>query len=220
MSCVLWAGSIGCRHPRQPLHALPGKIGARRGVETLWCAWVLGDLPAHANGPGRGVRGRVAVLHGGETPNQSVNALCPRQDSNLRHPLRGGWDRILARGCLALPRGAVSPGQNRTASHLIRLMPPCIGQSAHASLTRRRLPSSAWSDLAEVDLHREGGRCLEDAGEHVSVPVGLRRGVENVGVLERNACRGHAGRHAGRTPPSSSSAGAEAPRRQAEGSAA
>jgi hypothetical protein len=39
---------------------------------------------------------------------------------------------------LGLPRGAVSPGQNRATSHLVRLMPPCIGQSAHASLTRLR----------------------------------------------------------------------------------
>jgi hypothetical protein len=32
------------------------------------------------------------------------------------------------------------------------------------------------------------GRDLEDAGDDVSVPVGLRRGVENIGVHERNAC--------------------------------
>jgi hypothetical protein len=42
---------------------------------------------AHANGPGPGVRGRVKRLPGRETPGQRLNALCPRQDSNLRHPL-------------------------------------------------------------------------------------------------------------------------------------
>ncbi|WP_235468662.1 site-specific integrase [Streptomyces platensis] len=42
---------------------------------------------AHANGPGRGVRGRLGRLPEGETPVQSDNAWCPRQDSNLRHPL-------------------------------------------------------------------------------------------------------------------------------------
>ncbi len=42
---------------------------------------------AHANGPGRRVRGRAEPLPGGETPGQSGNVLCPRQDSNLRHPL-------------------------------------------------------------------------------------------------------------------------------------
>ncbi|MGY4739747.1 tyrosine-type recombinase/integrase [Streptomyces sp. ATMOS53] len=42
---------------------------------------------AHANGPGRGVRGRMERLPEGETPGQRRNALCPRQDSNLRHPL-------------------------------------------------------------------------------------------------------------------------------------
>ena len=47
----------------------------------------INSPPAHANGPGRGVRGRVGALPGGETPGQSGNALCPRQDSNLRHPL-------------------------------------------------------------------------------------------------------------------------------------
>ncbi|MFD5025788.1 tyrosine-type recombinase/integrase [Streptomyces sp. NPDC058373] len=43
--------------------------------------------PLTPNGPGRGVRGRVGTLPGGEMPGQSGNALCPRQDSNLRHPL-------------------------------------------------------------------------------------------------------------------------------------
>lgn len=42
---------------------------------------------AHANGLGRGARGRMKRLPGGETPGQRRNALCPRQDSNLRHPL-------------------------------------------------------------------------------------------------------------------------------------
>ncbi|MEV1039824.1 hypothetical protein AB0J01_24675 [Streptomyces sp. NPDC050204] len=42
---------------------------------------------AHANGPGRRVRGRAEPLPGGQTPGQSGNAWCPRQDSNLRHPL-------------------------------------------------------------------------------------------------------------------------------------
>ncbi|MEU9407471.1 DUF6087 family protein [Streptomyces sp. NPDC048281] len=42
---------------------------------------------AHANGPGRDVRGRIGPLSGEETPGRSGNALCPRQDSNLRHPL-------------------------------------------------------------------------------------------------------------------------------------
>ncbi|WP_234329934.1 tyrosine-type recombinase/integrase [Streptomyces viridochromogenes] len=42
---------------------------------------------AHANGPGPGVRGRIERLPGRETPGQQLNALCPRQDSNLRHPL-------------------------------------------------------------------------------------------------------------------------------------
>ncbi|CAL9300207.1 hypothetical protein SUDANB135_03158 [Streptomyces sp. SudanB135_2055] len=32
--------------------------------------------------------------------------------------------------------------------------------------------SGAWSDPPEADLHREGGRCLESAGEHVSVGAG------------------------------------------------
>lgn len=42
---------------------------------------------AHTNGPGPEVRGRVRPLPGGEAPGQSSDALCPRQDSNLRHPL-------------------------------------------------------------------------------------------------------------------------------------
>ncbi|MCX4866503.1 MULTISPECIES: hypothetical protein [unclassified Streptomyces] len=47
----------------------------------------INSPPAHANGPGREVRGRAEPLPGRETPGQSGNALCPRQDSNLRHPL-------------------------------------------------------------------------------------------------------------------------------------
>ncbi|MET8416207.1 tyrosine-type recombinase/integrase [Streptomyces sp. NPDC005098] len=43
---------------------------------------------AHASGPGRGVRGRIERLPGRETPGRWLNALCPRQDSNLRHPLQ------------------------------------------------------------------------------------------------------------------------------------
>ncbi|MGW6094155.1 tyrosine-type recombinase/integrase [Streptomyces sp. NPDC055157] len=43
---------------------------------------------AHASGPGRGVRGRIERLPGRETPGRWLNALCPRQDSKLRHPLQ------------------------------------------------------------------------------------------------------------------------------------
>ncbi len=65
----------------------PGPESVPDDVDPLGEISEINSPSAHSNGPGRGVRGRVRALPGGETPGQSGNALCPRQDSNLRHPL-------------------------------------------------------------------------------------------------------------------------------------
>ncbi|MFB8437913.1 tyrosine-type recombinase/integrase [Streptomyces niveus] len=57
------------------------------GADPLGGVREINFPSAHTNGLGREVRGRVRPLPGGEAPGQSGNALCPRQDSNLRHPL-------------------------------------------------------------------------------------------------------------------------------------
>ncbi len=84
---------------------------------------------------------------------------CPRQDSNLRHPLQE-WDRIPAEGCPALPYGAVFPDQSRAASRLIRLVPPCIGQSAHASLTLPDTVLRARSRWIQRTVRRPSGTLI------------------------------------------------------------
>ncbi|MCX4725987.1 tyrosine-type recombinase/integrase [Streptomyces sp. NBC_01306] len=81
-------------------HATPGNAGSGTdarpteadesvsdGADPLGAISEINSPSAHANGPGREVRGRIERLPGGEAPGQRGNALCPRQDSNLRHPL-------------------------------------------------------------------------------------------------------------------------------------
>ncbi|MFJ3825415.1 tyrosine-type recombinase/integrase [Streptomyces nodosus] len=65
----------------------PGRESVPNGVNPLGEIPEISSPSAHANGPGQGVRGRIERLSGGETPGQLLNASCPRQDSNLRHPL-------------------------------------------------------------------------------------------------------------------------------------
>ncbi|MFI5620755.1 tyrosine-type recombinase/integrase [Streptomyces sp. NPDC051567] len=65
----------------------PGPESVPDDADPLGEIREINSPSAHANGPGRRVRGRIEPLPGGETPGQSGNALCPRQDSNLRHRL-------------------------------------------------------------------------------------------------------------------------------------
>ena len=65
----------------------PGPESAPDGVDSLGDIREINSPSAHANGPGRGARGRIERLPGEETPGQRHIELCPRQDSNLRHPL-------------------------------------------------------------------------------------------------------------------------------------
>ncbi|MFF2025898.1 tyrosine-type recombinase/integrase [Streptomyces sp. NPDC058171] len=74
----------------------PGPDSVPDGVDPLGEISEINSPSAHANGPGRGVRGRVEPLPGGEMPGQSVMRCAPGRirtcDTRFRREA-GEWGR-------------------------------------------------------------------------------------------------------------------------------
>lgn len=147
---------------------------------SMWCcrpagtdADPSGDIreinspSAHANGPGLGVRGRPKPLCGEEAPGQSRDVRCPRQNSNLRHPLQeswwgcGGWFRTV----LQCPE---PPGQNRCA---VKVNPP---QDGSCRTIRSRIASriAHAQRNADQNVHPSWCWCVFQGQWQIRAPIG------------------------------------------------